>query len=182
MSGSSISRRQMCQFSAPLLPSMTSSTLQPRKRYSAIPKHCMQPFPLPLYLSFFVFLALPFFLFDDETSYCYPFETCLARCNDFAYLKLCVPCHYQAPEFDRWSNTSANRGPAEALRLSHSGRGSHELPFPSGEDNPLSPGYTEPLCVSLTSYLTAAATAATITTEGARECADAPKTKKGSGS
>ncbi|KAL2103604.1 hypothetical protein ACEWY4_000472 [Coilia grayii] len=41
---------------------------------------------------------------------------------------------------------SHSRGPADPKRLSHSGRGSHELPFPSGEDNPLSPGYTEPLC------------------------------------
>ncbi|XP_048096558.1 LOW QUALITY PROTEIN: probable pleckstrin homology domain-containing family N member 1 [Alosa alosa] len=59
-----------------------------------------------------------------------------------------TPTQREAPDFDRWSNTSHSRGPTEALRLSHSGRGSHELPFPSGEDNPLSPGYTEPLCYS----------------------------------
>ncbi|XP_062397613.1 probable pleckstrin homology domain-containing family N member 1 isoform X2 [Sardina pilchardus] len=61
-----------------------------------------------------------------------------------------TPTQREAPDFDRWSNTSHSRGPTEALRLSHGGRSSHELPlpFPSGEDNPLSPGYTEPLCYS----------------------------------
>ncbi|XP_012681544.2 probable pleckstrin homology domain-containing family N member 1 [Clupea harengus] len=59
-----------------------------------------------------------------------------------------TPTHREAPEFDRWSSHSHSQshghGPAEPLR--HNGRVSHELPFPSGEDNPLSPGYMEPLC------------------------------------
>jgi hypothetical protein len=49
-----------------------------------------------------------------------------------------------------------SQGRSESLRLSqsHSGRGSgsgsHHLQFPPRhEDNPLSPGYTEPLCVSV---------------------------------
>lgn len=58
----------------------------------------------------------------------------------------------QAPEFDRWSGNS--QGQSESLRLgrSLSGRGSRHLQFPRREDNPLSPGYTEPLCVSVHIY------------------------------
>ncbi|XP_023991369.2 pleckstrin homology domain-containing family N member 1 isoform X2 [Salvelinus sp. IW2-2015] len=81
-----------------------------------------------------------------------------------------TPTPREAPEFDRWSVNSQSQGRnsqgrnsqgrnsqgrSESLRLgqSHSGRGSgsgsHHLQFPPRhEDNPLSPGYTEPLCYS----------------------------------
>jgi len=54
----------------------------------------------------------------------------------------------QTPQFDRWSGNSHGR--AESLKFSHSssGCGTHNLQLPIHEDNPLSPGYTEPLCVS----------------------------------
>ncbi|CAB1336833.1 unnamed protein product [Coregonus sp. 'balchen'] len=69
-----------------------------------------------------------------------------------------TPTPREAPEFDRWSRNSQSQGRnsqgrSESLRLgqSHrgqgSGSGSHHLQFPPRhEDNPLSPGYTEPLC------------------------------------
>lgn len=54
----------------------------------------------------------------------------------------------QVPQFNRWSGNS--QGQTESLKLSQSqsGRGSYNLQLPAHEDNPLSPGYTEPLCVS----------------------------------
>ncbi len=58
--------------------------------------------------------------------------------------------HYyvQAPQFDRWSGNSQGRSDSFKFRQSPSGRGSHNLQLPIHEDNPLSPGYSEPLCVS----------------------------------
>ncbi|XP_071369938.1 pleckstrin homology domain-containing family N member 1 isoform X1 [Centroberyx affinis] len=57
-----------------------------------------------------------------------------------------TPTQREGPQFDRWSGNS--QGLSESLRLSRpqSGRGSRNLQFPRHEDNPLSPGYTEPLC------------------------------------
>ncbi|XP_061528705.1 probable pleckstrin homology domain-containing family N member 1 [Phycodurus eques] len=55
-----------------------------------------------------------------------------------------TPTHREAPQFDRWSGNS--QGHAEPLKFSQSGRGSHSRQFPTHEDNPLSPGYSEPLC------------------------------------
>lgn len=52
----------------------------------------------------------------------------------------------QAPEFDRWSGTS--REASEPQRQSQDKRRSRELQLPVGDDNLVSPGYTEPLCVS----------------------------------
>lgn len=48
----------------------------------------------------------------------------------------------------RWSGS--NRGGSEeiAMQKLHSERRSCELQLPHRDDNPLSPGYTEPLCVS----------------------------------
>ncbi|KAL1021242.1 hypothetical protein UPYG_G00010600 [Umbra pygmaea] len=69
-----------------------------------------------------------------------------------------TPTPRQAPEFDRWSSqsqgwSSQSHSRSESLKLGQSysghGTGSHHLQFPSRhEDNPLSPGYTEPLCHS----------------------------------
>ncbi|XP_054654270.1 probable pleckstrin homology domain-containing family N member 1 isoform X2 [Dunckerocampus dactyliophorus] len=55
-----------------------------------------------------------------------------------------TPTHRETPQFDRWSGNSKVH--PEPLKFSQSGRGSHNLPFPTHEDNPLSPGYSEPLC------------------------------------
>ncbi|KAM9444926.1 uncharacterized protein plekhn1 [Clarias gariepinus] len=58
-----------------------------------------------------------------------------------------TPTHKEAPEISkRWSGSS--RGGAEEIILKkvHSGRRSCELQLPCSDDNPLSPGYTEPLC------------------------------------
>ncbi|XP_034394275.1 pleckstrin homology domain-containing family N member 1 isoform X2 [Cyclopterus lumpus] len=59
-----------------------------------------------------------------------------------------TPTHSEAPQFDRWSGNSHGR--TESLKFSHSpsGCGTHNLQLPIQEDNPLSPGYTEPLCYS----------------------------------
>ncbi|XP_056279259.1 pleckstrin homology domain-containing family N member 1 isoform X2 [Pseudoliparis swirei] len=59
-----------------------------------------------------------------------------------------TPTHSETPQFDRWSGNSHGR--AESLKFSHSssGCGTHNLQLPIHEDNPLSPGYTEPLCYS----------------------------------
>ncbi|XP_019718487.1 uncharacterized protein plekhn1 [Hippocampus comes] len=51
-----------------------------------------------------------------------------------------------APHFDRWSGNS--QGYPESLKFSQSGHGSHSRQFPTHEENPLSPGYSEPLCYS----------------------------------
>ncbi|XP_066528235.1 probable pleckstrin homology domain-containing family N member 1 [Hoplias malabaricus] len=55
-----------------------------------------------------------------------------------------TPTQREAPAIDRWS--SGSRGGSVQLQRSQSGRGSHELQLPRCDDNPLSPGYTEPLC------------------------------------
>ncbi len=52
----------------------------------------------------------------------------------------------QAPEFDRWSGSS--HGATNPLRQSQDKRRSRELQLPNADDNPISPGYAEPLCVS----------------------------------
>ncbi|KAM7404573.1 hypothetical protein PAMP_011910 [Pampus punctatissimus] len=59
-----------------------------------------------------------------------------------------TPTHREAPQFDRWSVNS--QGCSESLKFSQSqsGRGSHNLQSSIYEDNPLSPGYCEPLCYS----------------------------------
>lgn len=59
-------------------------------------------------------------------------------------------CYSQALEFDRWSSSS--HGVTDPLRQSQDKRRSHELQLPSADDNLVSPGYAEPLCVSV--YLT----------------------------
>ncbi|KAJ3586166.1 hypothetical protein NHX12_012567 [Muraenolepis orangiensis] len=64
-----------------------------------------------------------------------------------------TPTSRESPQFDRWSGSnSSQQGKIDAmkLRLSQSGnRGSHHLQFPVPEDeDPLSPGYSEPLCYS----------------------------------
>ncbi|XP_067095326.1 pleckstrin homology domain-containing family N member 1 isoform X3 [Osmerus mordax] len=58
-----------------------------------------------------------------------------------------TPTHTrEVPEFDRWSGSSQRRrGGSLSLSQSQSVRGSHHLQFPRPEDDPLSPGYTEPL-------------------------------------
>ncbi|XP_052396092.1 probable pleckstrin homology domain-containing family N member 1 [Carassius gibelio] len=55
-----------------------------------------------------------------------------------------TPTQKQAPEFDRWSGSS--HGATEPLRQSQHKRRSHEFQLPSADDNPVSPGYAEPLC------------------------------------
>ncbi|KAL6119802.1 plekhn1 [Pungitius sinensis] len=59
-----------------------------------------------------------------------------------------TPTHREVPQFDRWSGNS--HGCTESLKFNHSqsGCGSHNLHIPIHEDNPLSPGYSEPLCYS----------------------------------
>uniref|UniRef100_A0A672ZXJ9 PH domain-containing protein n=1 Tax=Sphaeramia orbicularis TaxID=375764 RepID=A0A672ZXJ9_9TELE len=55
-----------------------------------------------------------------------------------------TPTQREVPQFDRWSGNSQGRN--ESLKFSHSGSGSRNLQLPIHEDNPLSPGYAEPLC------------------------------------
>ncbi|XP_061657621.1 probable pleckstrin homology domain-containing family N member 1 isoform X2 [Syngnathoides biaculeatus] len=57
-----------------------------------------------------------------------------------------TPTQREAPQFDRWSGSG--QGHTEPLNFSQSGRGSHSRHFPTHEGNPLSPGYSEPLCYS----------------------------------
>uniref|UniRef100_A0A8C6UAT8 Pleckstrin homology domain containing, family N member 1 n=1 Tax=Neogobius melanostomus TaxID=47308 RepID=A0A8C6UAT8_9GOBI len=57
-----------------------------------------------------------------------------------------TPTQKEGPQVDRWSGNSQEK--KDSLRFSHSGRASQNIPFPIHEDNPLSPGYTEPLCYS----------------------------------
>uniref|UniRef100_UPI0037E78F6E pleckstrin homology domain-containing family N member 1 isoform X2 n=1 Tax=Semicossyphus pulcher TaxID=241346 RepID=UPI0037E78F6E len=59
-----------------------------------------------------------------------------------------TPTHREAPQFDRWSGNSQGRADSFKFSQSTSGRGSHNIQLPIHEDNPLSPGYTEPLCYS----------------------------------
>ncbi|KAA0707078.1 Pleckstrin -like proteiny domain-containing family N member 1 [Triplophysa tibetana] len=55
-----------------------------------------------------------------------------------------TPTQKQAPEFDRWSGSS--REASDLQRHPQDKRRSRELQLPAGDDNPISPGYTEPLC------------------------------------
>ncbi|KAK7132285.1 hypothetical protein R3I93_018742 [Phoxinus phoxinus] len=55
-----------------------------------------------------------------------------------------TPTQKQAQEFDRWSSSS--HGVTDPLRQSQDKRRSRDLQLPSADDNPVSPGYTEPLC------------------------------------
>lgn len=56
-----------------------------------------------------------------------------------------TPTQTEAPELNvRWS--SSNRSVTDPRQQPQSGRGSCELQLPCGDDNSLSPGYTEPLC------------------------------------
>ncbi|KAF3696778.1 Pleckstrin -like proteiny domain-containing family N member 1 [Channa argus] len=57
-----------------------------------------------------------------------------------------TPTHREAPQFDRWSGNSHGRTESLKFSQSESGRGSHSLHLPTHEANPLTPGYTEPLC------------------------------------
>ncbi|KAI3357360.1 hypothetical protein L3Q82_015791, partial [Scortum barcoo] len=59
-----------------------------------------------------------------------------------------TPTDKEAPQFDRWSGNSQGRAESLKLSQSQSGRGSQNLQLPIHEDNPLSPGYSEPLCYS----------------------------------
>ncbi|KAI9530883.1 hypothetical protein NQZ68_000374 [Dissostichus eleginoides] len=59
-----------------------------------------------------------------------------------------TPTHREAPQFDRLSGNSHGRSESLKFSQSGSGFGSHNLQLPIHEDNPLSPGYTEPLCYS----------------------------------
>ncbi|KAM9855697.1 uncharacterized protein plekhn1 isoform 2-T2 [Aulostomus maculatus] len=59
-----------------------------------------------------------------------------------------TPTHREAPQFDRWSGNSQGRSDSSKFSQSQSGRGSYNLQLPIHEDNPLSPGYSEPLCYS----------------------------------
>uniref|UniRef100_A0A3Q3KJI3 PH domain-containing protein n=1 Tax=Monopterus albus TaxID=43700 RepID=A0A3Q3KJI3_MONAL len=57
-----------------------------------------------------------------------------------------TPTQREAPQFDRWSGNSQGRTESVKFSQSRSGHGSHNLQLPIHEDNPLSPGYTEPYC------------------------------------
>lgn len=59
-----------------------------------------------------------------------------------------TPTQREAPQFDRWSGNSHGRSESLKISQSSSGCGSHNLQLPIHEDNPLSPGYSEPLCYS----------------------------------
>ncbi|XP_041655608.1 probable pleckstrin homology domain-containing family N member 1 isoform X2 [Cheilinus undulatus] len=59
-----------------------------------------------------------------------------------------TPTHREAPQCDRWSGNSQGRADSFKFSQSTSGYGSHNIQLPIHEDNPLSPGYTEPLCYS----------------------------------
>ncbi|XP_077580138.1 uncharacterized protein plekhn1 [Stigmatopora nigra] len=57
-----------------------------------------------------------------------------------------TPTHRETPQFDRWSGNS--QGQPESIKFNQNGRGSYNRQIPTHEDNPLSPGYSEPLCYS----------------------------------
>ncbi|KAK7878575.1 hypothetical protein WMY93_030411 [Mugilogobius chulae] len=57
-----------------------------------------------------------------------------------------TPTQKEGPQVDRWSGHSQEK--KDSLRFSQSGRAPQNIPFPIHEDNPLSPGYAEPLCFS----------------------------------
>ncbi|KAJ0036881.1 hypothetical protein NQD34_005558 [Periophthalmus magnuspinnatus] len=58
-----------------------------------------------------------------------------------------TPTQKEGPQIDRWSVNSQDK--KDSLRFSQNGRTSQNIPFPIQEDNPLSPGYAEPLCKPL---------------------------------
>ncbi|CAG6021312.1 unnamed protein product [Menidia menidia] len=62
-----------------------------------------------------------------------------------------TPTNREAPRFEKWSGNSQGR--AESLKFSQSlgGHGSQNPQLPIPEDNPLSPGYSEPLFYSSSS-------------------------------
>uniref|UniRef100_A0A3P8V3X9 Pleckstrin homology domain containing, family N member 1 n=1 Tax=Cynoglossus semilaevis TaxID=244447 RepID=A0A3P8V3X9_CYNSE len=57
-----------------------------------------------------------------------------------------TPTQREPPKLDRWSGNS--QGQAESHKFSHStsGHGAHSLQLSVHDENPLSPGYAEPLC------------------------------------
>ncbi|XP_076019597.1 uncharacterized protein plekhn1 isoform X2 [Genypterus blacodes] len=57
-----------------------------------------------------------------------------------------TPTHGEAPHFERWSGNSQGRSEALTFSQTQTGHGTHNLQLSRHEDNPLSPGYTEPLC------------------------------------
>ncbi|XP_035864243.1 probable pleckstrin homology domain-containing family N member 1 isoform X1 [Sander lucioperca] len=59
-----------------------------------------------------------------------------------------TPTNREAPQFDRWSGNSHGRTDSLKFSQSPSECGSHNLHLPIHNDNPLSPGYSEPLCYS----------------------------------
>lgn len=59
-----------------------------------------------------------------------------------------MPFNLQAPQFDRWSGHSQGRMESVKSSQPPSGRGSRNLQFPILDENPLTPGYSEPRCVS----------------------------------
>ncbi|XP_069545084.1 probable pleckstrin homology domain-containing family N member 1 isoform X1 [Brachyistius frenatus] len=59
-----------------------------------------------------------------------------------------TPTNMEAPQFERWSGNSQGRVESLKFNQSLSGRGSQNLQLPIHEENPLSPGYSEPLCYS----------------------------------
>ncbi|KAG7520087.1 hypothetical protein JOB18_022713 [Solea senegalensis] len=59
-----------------------------------------------------------------------------------------TPTQREAPQFDKWSGNSQGRSDSVKFSQSTSGYGPHNLQLPIHEDNPLSPGYAEPLCYS----------------------------------
>uniref|UniRef100_A0A8C5NGG6 PH domain-containing protein n=1 Tax=Gouania willdenowi TaxID=441366 RepID=A0A8C5NGG6_GOUWI len=59
-----------------------------------------------------------------------------------------TPTSTEAPKFDRWSGSSQERADSLKFSQSLSGRLSQNPQLPIHEEDPLSPGYTEPLCYS----------------------------------
>uniref|UniRef100_A0A3Q4GZH2 Pleckstrin homology domain containing, family N member 1 n=1 Tax=Neolamprologus brichardi TaxID=32507 RepID=A0A3Q4GZH2_NEOBR len=59
-----------------------------------------------------------------------------------------TPTKTEAPQFDRWSGHSQGRMESVKSSRPPSGRGSRNLQFPILDENPLTPGYSEPRCVS----------------------------------
>ncbi|CAL1606014.1 unnamed protein product [Knipowitschia caucasica] len=57
-----------------------------------------------------------------------------------------TPTQKQGQQADRWSGHSHEK--KDSLRFSQTGQSSQNITFPTHEDNPLSPGYAEPLCYS----------------------------------
>ncbi|XP_061592330.1 probable pleckstrin homology domain-containing family N member 1 isoform X2 [Cololabis saira] len=56
-----------------------------------------------------------------------------------------TPTNKEAPKFDRWSGHSHGRAESLKFSQSSSGHGSQNLHLPIHDENPLSPGYSEPL-------------------------------------